>query len=363
MPLPPYWKVVRELKRIQGQIAQVPWVFWSPLFREVHDLTKHVRTKVTDGERPVQKDIAVFLIFQPKGLLPSLFHTLEHLNAKGYAVMLVSNHSLSEQEQAQLAPHCWKLMQRPNYGYDFGGYRDAILHLLANQPLPETLLVMNDSMWFPLYQDADVLDRFRTQENDIYGFVVSEYEMARDPEIHIQSYMFTFRKEAMERPEFRRFWRFLTVSSNKQMVIRTCEKRMTTILYNLGFTYGAEHRFSDVTDAISGLSDPDLEKVLRYQIEIGTRKAKPLEEILAGKDQDPDWRDKAMAFLDTQLFGKYLLLAHPDVLIGKLKAPLMKKDKMRNYAVQRRELLASDLRGQLHPTILAEIEGWDRPRA
>ncbi len=360
MQLPPRWKVIRELKRIQKQLEQVPWFLWSPISKALHDATKWQRIRLTDGQKTRGAHVAVFLIYQPNDLKPSLFHTLKHLNDSGYSVFLVSNHSLDEEALAKVSPLCWKIMQRPNYGYDFGGYRDAILHLTTDSELPETLLVMNDSMWFPLFDDCRLLEQFKNQHEDLFGFVLSEYLHVRNPESHIQSYMFSFRKQAMQRPAFRAYWRGLTVSSNKQMVIRRCEKKMTLDLHEAGFSYGAVHTFKDVTNAISELPDDQLESLVRYQVEIGTKDSRKLIGYVDGKDQDPHWADKIRTFLDTHILGKYLLLAHPNVLIGKLRVPMLKKDRMFNYQVQRRELLESQYRSDISPVILNEINDWDK---
>ncbi|MEP1536033.1 MAG: rhamnan synthesis F family protein [Paracoccaceae bacterium] len=359
MQLPPRWKVIRELKRIQRQFDQVPWFAWSPFSKMLHDATKRWKIRVSDGQKARQSHIAVFLIFQPNGLKESLVHTLKHLNDNGYSVFLVANHSLDQDALDVLAPHCWKVMQRPNYGYDFGGYRDAILHLASDDVLPDSLLVMNDSMWFPLFDDCTLLDRFKAQTTDLFGFVLSEYKHRKNPEPHIQSYMFSFRKEAMQRPEFRKYWRGMTVSSNKQMVIRRCEKKMTMDLNAAGFSFGSVHTFEDVTKAIAELPDDQLEYLVRYQAEIGTRNASQLIEHVENKDQDPKWADKIRSFLDTETFGKYLLLAHPNVLIGRLRVPMLKKDRLFNYQVQRRALLESEHRAEISPVILDEISNWD----
>ena len=360
MKLPKRWVVERELKRIQLQISQIPWFVWSPISRALHDRKKKRRITVRLGGQPRCQHVAVLLIFQPNKILDSLLHTMNHLTAQGYAVLLVANHPLSGDSFDRVAPHCWKIMQRPNYGYDYGGYRDAILHLLDDKTDIESLLVLNDSVWFPVSDNCTLLDQFKAADQDVFGFVLSEYRHRSDPVIHLQSYMFAVRRRALEHPAFEQYWRKLPISSNKHMVVRRCEKRMTQDLHKAGFSYGAVHKFADVTNAVAKLSDADLLTVARYQIEIGSSHLGKLRKLLADKDDNPEWRNDVRDYLDVNEIGKYIPSTHPIVLVDKLRSPLLKKDRSFKYQVQRRELLSSDLRKAISPALIEEIEHWDR---
>ncbi len=159
--LPPFWKIKRELKRFPISVMSKARASLSPLHRIRHDLTAHRTVRVIDGDRPVAPEVAIFLIYQPGDFLDSLFLTLDHLIEKGMAVILVANHPIDAEKEALLRPYCFRMIERPNIGYDFGGYREGVLYALREKLLMERLFLLNDSNWFPIFGDSDLIDTSR----------------------------------------------------------------------------------------------------------------------------------------------------------------------------------------------------------
>ena len=189
--LPPFWKIKRELKRFPISVMSKARASLSPLHRIRHDLTAHRTVRVIDGDRPVAPEVAIFLIYQPGDFLDSLFLTLDHLIEKGMAVILVANHPIDAEKEALLRPYCFRMIERPNIGYDFGGYREGVLYALREKLLMERLFLLNDSNWFPITEDSDLIDAARGSVADIYGvFLGSPRKRERDT--HLQSYFYRF---------------------------------------------------------------------------------------------------------------------------------------------------------------------------
>lgn len=341
------------------QVRQLPWFLVSPILRAIHDGRKHRYIRLTEGARPLTGEIAVLLIFQPKGLLESTLHTLDHLHAKGVSALVVSNAPIAEPDLWRLQAHAWLVMERPNYGYDFGGYRDAILHILDRGLTPSRLFVLNDSIWFPLGPDSDLIDHTRASGDDLYGFVLNDrYEAVHRK--HIQSYFFSFGGRLVAHPDFRRYWRKLFVTNNKNLVIRRCEIPMTHAFRSRGHSVGYRHTYADVRAALKTLGNADLRRVIEYQIEVDTSNARRLRPCLAADVMDDAWRDAVLEAIDRGTFGKYFLIAHPMVLIGRLARPMLKKDRQPMYRLQRKELIAGGYAETLAPAVRAEIETWDQ---
>mgnify|MGYP001121682791 CR=1 FL=1 len=151
MSLPPLWKITRELKRPFQQIPALPRLLGTLLFgAKYYDMFLARRIKITPGALPRGDRVAIYLIYPQDGLLPSHRLALDYLLENGYAPLVVSNLPLSDQDMAELQGSCWRVMERPNVGYDFGGYRDGFLSLEGDREHLKRLVLLNDSSWFPL---------------------------------------------------------------------------------------------------------------------------------------------------------------------------------------------------------------------
>jgi len=353
------WKLKRELRRLSMQVTQIPWFVFGSMLRPIYDLQKQKYIKLTPGTRPMRDDMALLLIYQPKGLLASTLHTLEHLHAKGFSTLVVSNAPIAPADLETLKAHAHLIMERPNYGYDFGGYRDGILHLMGGQTRPKRVLVLNDSIWFPLMDDCDLIERVRAADKDLYGFVLNE-RPDEPHRTHLQSYFFCFGERLVGHPDFLRYWKRLFVSSNKNLVIRRCEMRMTEAFRKLGHSIGYRHIFADVVAALKTLDVADLKRIVPYQMQIDISNTGKLRSALSDIDDPERWRDRVLELADEGRMGKYFLIAHPLILLGKLGCPMLKKDRQPMYQLQRAELFACGFGARLAPEVRDEMESQDK---
>ena len=126
MTLPPRWKVMREAYRIRDQASRLCAYFLEPPLRVLHDrwLTKTARPLT--GHLEMGNKVAIFVLFQPKGVARSLLMTCDHLIAQGYSPFILSNSPLSEADRSALLAKSAVLLERPNFGYEFGAYQDGI---------------------------------------------------------------------------------------------------------------------------------------------------------------------------------------------------------------------------------------------
>jgi len=340
-------RVRRELRRIYLQLRLWPDAWAGARRKARHDRDKPFR--ITQGAQGPQADVAIFLLYQPKGLLASTYATCRHLTEKGFAVIAVSNVPLSDHDRAGLAAVSHRVIERPNFGYDFGGYRDGVLHVLETGTIPDNLLILNDSIWFPVLQNDPFLDQLRAQEADLYGPILHKG--------HLQSYMFSFKARVVGSPHFRDYWQNLPLTDNKVGVVRGGEMKMTGQIAAGGFTVAAQATTQDMVAAITALPDADLARILRYDLDNDTG----LGRGLRGLDlQSPGWADAARARVRALAGKRYLLKDHPDLLLGALALPILKKDRAPQYVRQRRDLAQGALQSRLEPAVLAEVKAWDR---
>jgi hypothetical protein len=234
------------------------------------------------------------------------------------------------------------------------------LYLLDERPPKGQLLVLNDSVWFPIWPDCDLLDRFRAAPEDLFGLILSDDPRDRKP-AHIQSYMFRFSREALRMPAFHSFWKRLEISDDRVMTIRRCEIPMTRKLREMGLSFGAVFQTTDLAEQLRAADDELLESIVRVQIALSERRSPPLRAVLrAAQAREPTWRDQAIESIESHHAGRYLLMAHPDIVFGNLKIQVLKKSRERRYVLQRR--LATD-RGHVTrflPEVADEVVEWDQ---
>ena len=359
MTAPRLGKFRREIARVAGQISRLHWILRAPLQRGLHDLFRARRLTLTQGDAPLRPEIAVVLLHQPGGLSASSFHMLDHLHAQGLALLVVSNAPLAAADRAQLRHCAWRIMERPNLGYDFGGYRDGILHLLDEGIRLDRLFVINDSVWFPLRETSDLIDRARASDADLYGFALNDARR-KASQRHLQSYFLAFSGRLAQHADFRHFWQRLFLSNAKEQVIRRCEIPLTGFFEARGHTVGCRYDAEALQDAAGTLADAELKAVLQYLVTLGAKNAETLRALLVAEATDDIWRTRVLEAIAPGPTRTTLIRAHPALLVGALDTPLLKKTRDARYRAQRAQLLARGLEAGFAPQVRDELRDWDK---
>ena len=236
---PPLWKVRRELGRLSQQLRAVLEFFYEPFLRWQHDRKRKERLKVTPGASAPSRKVAVYLVFQPRGIAESSLLTCSHLAASGYAPLVVSNAALSEADRQRLQAVSWKVVERPNFGYDFGGYRDGIWLLDQWGERPESLILLNDSIWFPALEGDQTIARMEAMAADFRGILKlgtgEGAVLRRGREPFLGSFFLMFSAKALQSEAFTLFWRQYLNTSNKYKTIRRGERRLSYVMRDAGF--------------------------------------------------------------------------------------------------------------------------------
>lgn len=354
----PYWKVKRELKRLQMQFLQLHWIIFGGLLRRRYDRRRSRLVKVYDGAQPYRDRIALIVCFQPRGILPTFLAELDHFVARGFSPLVVSNLPLAPQDRDALLARSLMVVERPNYGYDFGGYREGILCLLERGRLPKSLILKNDSVWFPIWPDSDFLSRCNASEHDLFGIFLNAHGR-KHRQTHLQSYFYRFGERLVSSPEFEYYWRNLFMTNNKHAVVRQCEIRLTGWFRDRGFSVGQLFDHDAMRGAMRSLDDAKLLEVIRYQAHVETRLERELRPLIDFPTSS-DWRRRIDALIDAGRFRNYHMIGHPHILYGVLRSSLLKKDRQLIYQVQRREILDCGYDLNMLPVFADEISNWDR---
>lgn len=292
----PGWKVRRELNRFAQQLRAVPEAFWEPFARRTHDAALAKGFPVFEGAQPETAKIALVLCWQPRGAEASFLLMLDHLIDNGYAPLVVSNAPLSEADHMALRPRFWRAVVRPNFGYDFGGYRDGLALLRRWGVRPDRLVILNDSIWFPLWSSDKTLQRAEAAPEDVVGSILRQ----RGSTAFLESYFFSIRGPVLDHPGFRAFWDGLHLTSNKYKVIRLGERGFGLALTAAGISMGPLFPQAAFESALHDADDPALRQFLWYMAATDPAEAAEGARHAASSDT-PDWPHAAREFIDRVL--------------------------------------------------------------
>ncbi len=207
----PGWKIRRELDRASQRLRAAIGKLYEPLIQRAYDRKRTSVVKVHQGGVPLTDRVALVLTYQPKGFAASLLKICAHLPAKGYAPLVVYNAPATEANLRILAPETWTILLRPNYGYDFGGYRDGILHLRDLGIVPSQFIILNDSIWYPLNDSDTLIERLEGSGFGLAGAMLQEGDPAKKARSSrhrdfIESFFYLVDGACYRSAAFAKFW-------------------------------------------------------------------------------------------------------------------------------------------------------------
>lgn len=170
-----------------------------------------------------------------------VIHWLGILRSIYSNIIFVSNSDLDKENQNLIKTFCNQLLIRKNEGFDFGGWKDAILAVGWNELIKyDSLTLLNDTCFGPIF---DLKNYYISMENkavDFWGNTNhrSTYSdvLGNIPE-HIQSYFIVFNKPIVQSSVFQQFWENVKYETNVLDVIRNYEVQLTSHLVAAGFKY------------------------------------------------------------------------------------------------------------------------------
>ena len=299
------WKLKREFARFAEQLKGLVAQLWEPWEKRRYERQRSVLVHRWDGCIMLDKKhprVAVYLLFQPEGLSQSTYVACEYLVRKGFAPMVVSNAPINRADRERLKALTWQVVQRPNYGYDFGGYREGILQLAELDCHPDELILVNDSIWFPFPAFCDPIDAVRSEKAGLVGLLSAEDKrsrivlgIARPP--FICSFFLFFRREAIDNPAFARFWSNYRYSNSKYKTIRRGERGLTYALSSAGVECRSVMNRARFDCWLETLDLPEIEKVLSFLVTHSDSIKIQLKSLNARPIHDAEWLKDARALL------------------------------------------------------------------
>jgi hypothetical protein len=364
--------------RWKRTVALPPKIIRRLFATPYYDLVLSKRTQTYVGKIAWSPNAAVFLVFPQGGLKPSHLVTLRYLVAKRYAPVVVSNIPLSEDDRASVLDHCHRLIERPNFGYDFGGYRDGILSLKTDFDRLDNLVLLNDSCWFPLPGTSDWLDDARALGVDFAG-AASNYGMtpqppgtyafeewayrSDNPHFHYCSFALRISQRLLRDKGFQRFWTDFSLTNDKVEVVQRGEVGLSQWVMRNGFSHASTLDIARLDAdlarlAVERIREIALDLVIPEERELRDAKA----ELLSRYDASEAWRKEAVRFILLTVAQTGASYALPEFAVRDKRFPFLKKSPLRldRDAAESTLRIARSLEGSDGEAILAEAKTLQR---
>lgn len=231
------------------------------------------------GLRAQSDKIAIYVIFPQFGVLESHLHALRYMVDNSYSPVIVSNLPLSETDLAKVKPLAWRIVERENFGYDFGGFRDAVLDLAPELPDLNRLVFLNDSSWFPMQGSQNWLKCAQDSGADIYGAEGYEEVKRYPPRAYKQAvweidlggqrvfygaYAISIGPKVLGDPHYLEFWKRLRLTDGKSRTVRRGEQGHCHWLRRHGYRSEALSKSYLMVDNLANMTDAEFDQLWRF---------------------------------------------------------------------------------------------------
>ena len=182
-----------------------------------------------------KKRVGVFAAFSRDGRISrNEISLLQGLRDICDYIVYVADSPLYRDEMERLRTYCECCICTRHQEYDFGSYKLGIRYLQENKIVNEedTLVLLNNSCYGPVYPFSLVAERMESAGVDFYGLSTSHF-----PEKHIQSFMYFFTHKVYSSAEFNSFFESVKKELTPSHVIMNYEVKLTGVLERAGFTY------------------------------------------------------------------------------------------------------------------------------
>lgn len=167
--------------------------------------------------------VALYVHYSASGRIsPMVRRQLAAYRQAGFATVLVSMaDAIPAEDWAAAARDCALLVQRRNFGLDFGAWHDLAPEVARRWPDAPELLLANDSVLGPIRPMAPVLAALRCGGQGLFGLTES-----RQGGVHLQSYLLLARGGAAV-GDLLGFLRELRLSVSKWRIVQRGELSLT----------------------------------------------------------------------------------------------------------------------------------------
>ncbi len=210
--------------------------------------TRGVPIRIESGVRPEPdaRRIALYVHFSATGQISEMVRRhLYWLGQSGFTIVFVSMaERIPEAEWQAVRQLCALVVQRRNFGLDFGAWRDLLPEVRRRWQAPEELLLVNDSVLGPIHPIAPLIDAMRAGGDGLFGLTES---LQGGP--HLQSYMLLVRGQSAVH-DVMHFIQTLYVSHSKWLLVQLSEIRLARWMRRRGHRVAALFGYQRLVEAV-----------------------------------------------------------------------------------------------------------------
>ena len=211
-----------------------------------------VRPRMQDGIDPAPDAtrIALYVHYSATGQVSDMVRCqLDLLRQFGVALVFISmSEHIPAADWQAVRQLCALVVQRENFGRDFGAWHDLMPEVRRRWPQPQELMLANDSVLGPIYPLAPVIDAMRSGGDGLFGLTES---LQGGP--HLQSYLLLARGAAVVR-DLMDFLQRLRVSHSKWLLVQRGEIRLARWMRRRGHRVAAVFGYDRLAEA--AVADP-----------------------------------------------------------------------------------------------------------
>ena len=322
-------KVWRELKVLGERLLYIPFHAVAPVAQRMYDrwyfprLKQHIATQFEMAEK-----IAIFLCYTVKGVPVRAFATVDRLRRSGFEVLVVANGGLSSLELKRFNELGVSSLRRPNWGYDFGGYRDGLRLLSVLNCSPSELILMNDSIEYPVLSKDQLIEAMRNHGSDFVGAVHAKPVNPNGNEDYgvIFSFLLWASSNTLRSPAWQDFWARYVMTGSKYATVRRGERALTRAMMRGGLRCGGVYTRDAFLRVVDGLPADELRVAIEHGVyvddEIFLRRAS---QLIALPVEGDEWRGRAVNFIQDVVAKRNFLYSFPYITHGALGVPFVKR--------------------------------------
>ena len=240
-----------QIRRHQKRIARPPRVRPVPIRPLPPPPTVELVERLPGDGALYARRLVLFAHYDPDGVLdPHVLHQLRSLAAADCTIVLVTS-STDPEELAKASPFVREVIVKTEAGRDFGSWALALRLLGQEVERFDTVVWMNDSTYFPLFDPAPMFDQMSRDRADFWGVVDSE-----NVTWHVMSWFWAFRRSAVRAGWLDWFTREYNPSHTKWGQIHNYEMRLPRLVRASGLRAAVYVPSSKIAAAILE-RDPD----------------------------------------------------------------------------------------------------------
>jgi hypothetical protein len=240
-----------------------------------HDVARALRNdktvifRIEPGIRPDADAtrIALYVHYSATGQISEMVRCqLQLLGRQRFSIVFISMaERIPDADWQAVRQLAALVVQRPNFGLDFGAWRDLLPEVRRRWSIPQELLLANDSVLGPIHPLAPAIATMRTGGDGLFGLTESLQGGA-----HLQSYMLLASGVAAVK-DLMHFVQTLKVSHSKWLLVRMGEVRLSRWMRRRGHRVAAVFGYDRLVRA--AVTDPEE----RRRLQIAYRRFESLE--------------------------------------------------------------------------------------